>query len=136
MVVLGKVKVQSNWSLKETEKLIRTFSMFYVNALFKSYRNLKYKQELQRLQNLQNYIIRNYNIKQDIKHIILNILCNIKLNNKGLLYIKKEQINTIKINEIYKLICFGNIEVRKSAIFNDAIKFGIIQTRMIKKYGY
>ncbi len=135
MLVLGKVKVDQNWSLKETEKLIKTFSMFYVNALFNSYRNLKYKQEIDRLQILQNYIIRNYNIKQDIKHIILNILCNIKINNKGLLYIKKEQINTIKVEKIYKLICFGNIEVRKSAIFNEAINFGIRQTRMIKKYG-
>lgn len=135
MIVLGEIKLNKNWNLKETEKLIKTFSMFYVNALFKNYRNLKYKDEIRRLQILQNYIIRNYNTKQDIKHIILNILCNIKINNKGLLYIKKEQINTIKIDKIYKLICFGNIEVRKSAIFNEAIKFGIKQTKRIKSYG-
>lgn len=135
MLILGKVKVSKNWSLKETENLIRTFSMFYVKAFFNNSRSLKYKQDYQRLMLTQTYIQNYYNTKQDIKHIILYILRNIKLNNKGLLYIKKEQINTIKVNEIYKLICFGNIQLQKNAIFNEAIKFGVSRARMMKYYG-
>ena len=109
--------------------------MFYVKAFFNNSRSLKYKQDYQRLMLTQTYIQNYYNTKQDIKHIILYILRNIKLNNKGLLYIKKEQINTIKVNEIYKLICFGNIQLQKNAIFNEAIKFGVSRARMMKYYG-
>ncbi len=110
--------------------------MFYVKAFFANSRSIKYKSDYQRLMKLQPYIQYTYNTKQDIKHIILYILRNIKINNKGLLYIKKEQIYTIKIQEIYKLICFGNIQFRKSAIFNESINFGVRNMRMLKMYGY
>lgn len=135
MLILGKVKLSKNWNRKEVQKLTRTFSMFYVRSLFKNSRNIKYKQEVNRLLQTQNYIKQYYNTKTSILQIILNILHNIQIDNNGLLYINKEQINTIKVNEIYKLICFGNLQVQKSAIFYDAINFGIKQMRMIKNYG-
>lgn len=136
MLILGHISVNKNWKVKEIETLIRTFSMLYVKRLFKNSKTLKNKTQLKHLLKIQNYIKQNYNITIPLYNIILNILCNIKLNNKGLLYIKKEQINTIKISEIYRLVTFGNLSIQKNAIFNEAINFGIYQMRMMKRYGY
>lgn len=136
MLILGHISVNKNWKVKEIENLIRTFSMLYVKRLFKNSKTLKNKTQLKHLLKIQNYIKQNYNITIPLYNIILNILYNIKLNNKGLLYIKKEQINTIKISEIYRLVTFGNLNIQKNAIFNEAINFGIYQMRMMKRYGY
>ena len=135
MLVLGKLPIKENTDIKDLTQNLKTFSTIYIRNIFKNPRKLKNRPKLERLKKLETYIQTTYNIKQDILHIILYIIHSLKIDNKGLLYIKKEQINTIKIDKIYKLICFGNIEVRKSAIFNEAIKFGIKQTKRIKSYG-
>ena len=136
MLILGKIPVNEKTNIKELAQQIRAFSSIYVRSIFKNPRKLKNKSKVAHLLKLQTYIQKTYNTKQDILHIILYILHSLTIDNKGLLYIKKEQINTIKISEIYKLICFGNLEVQKSAIFYEAVNFSMKQIRMMNKYGH
>lgn len=115
--------------------LLRCFSRIYVKSIFKNPNKLENKPEIKRLKNLQTYIQNTYNIKQDILHVILYILNNISINNNGIIYICKEQVYTIKIEKIFKLITFGNLSVEKSAIFYDAIAYAFKQVRMFNYYG-
>lgn len=135
MLILGKIKVNNKWKIREIESLIKTFSMFYVKDIFNKSKYTFYRSKVENLLKIQNYIKQYYNINIPIYKLILNILHNIKINNTGLLYIKKEQINTIKISEIYRLVTFGNLQVQKNAIFKDAINFGIKYMRIMKQHG-
>lgn len=135
MLVLKTITLKNPKEKNKIMRLIRSFSRIYVKSLFKNSRSIKNKEQIKRLLLLQDYIQNTYNIKQDILHIILNILNNIKIDNYGLLYINKEQVYTIKISKIYNLICFGNLEVQKSAIFYDAINYAMLQIRKMKYYG-
>ena len=132
MLVLGKLPIKENTDVKDLTQNLKTFSTIYIRNIFKNPRKLKNRPKLERLKKLETYIQTTYNIKQDILHIILYIIHSLKIDNKGLLYIKKEQINTIKISEIYKLICFGNLQVQKSAIFYEALNFSFKQIRKIR----
>ena len=132
MLVLGKLPIKENTDIKDLTQNLKTFSTIYIRNIFKNPRKLKNRPKLERLKKLETYIQTTYNIKQDILHIILYIIHSLKIDNKGLLYIKKEQINTIKISEIYKLICFGNLQVQKSAIFYEALNFSFKQIRKIR----
>lgn len=132
MLVLGKLSIKENTDVKDLTQNLKTFSTIYIRNIFKNPRKLKNRPKLERLKKLETYIQTTYNIKQDILHIILYIIHSLKIDNKGLLYIKKEQINTIKISEIYKLICFGNLQVQKSAIFYEALNFSFKQIRKIR----
>ena len=132
MLVLGKLPIKENTDIKDLTQNLKTFSTIYIRNIFKNPRKLKNRPKLERLKKLETYIQTTYNIKQDILHIILYIIHSLKIDNKGLLYIQKEQINTIKISEIYKLICFGNLQVQKSAIFYEALNFSFKQIRKIR----
>lgn len=135
MLVLKQITLKNPKEKTKIIKLLRSFSRIYVKSLFRNFRDIKNKEQIKRLLILQDYIQNTYNIKQDILHIILNILNNIKIDNYGLLYINKEQVYTIKISKIYNLICFGNLEVQKSAIFYDAINYAMLQIRKMRYYG-
>ena len=67
--------------------------------------------------------------------MIQNILYAINITSNGIIYTSKEQINTIKVDQIFKLVTFGNLNLQKSAIFNDALNFGIRQMKVMLHYG-
>ena len=133
MLVLGKVNISNKKDLNKLKHYLRTFSMFYVKAVFKT-NHLKHRDIVRRLLKTQTYLQNTYNTKQDIYHVILSILKHINITSNGIIY-TKEQINTIKVDKIFKLITFGNLEVPKNAIFNEALRYGMKQARMLITYG-
>lgn len=135
MLILGHIDISDIQDLKKATKLLRTFSMFYVKAVYKS-KSLANKTAVRRLTQTQTYLNNTYNTKQDIYKLIISILKHINITSNGIIYTNKEQINTIKVDKIFKLITFGNLTVPKNAIFNEALNFGIRQMKVMNWYGY
>ena len=135
MLILGHIDISDIQDLKKATKLLRTFSMFYVKAVYKS-KSLANRTAVRRLTQTQTYLNNTYNTKQDIYKLIISILKHINITSNGIIYTSKEQINTIKVDKIFKLITFGNLTVPKNAIFNEALNFGIRQMKVMNWYGY
>lgn len=134
MLILGNINTSEIKDLKKATKMLRTFSMFYVRAVYKS-KSLIHKNAVKRLTQTQTYLNNTYNTKQDIYKLIINILKHINITSNGIIYTSKEQINTIKVDKIFKLVTFGNLTVPKNAIFNEALNFGIKQMKVMNWYG-
>lgn len=130
MLVLGKIDVSKYKDLKRAKKLLKTFSMFYVRALFKSKSNVN-KLKIARLMKTQTYLQNTYKTNKSLYDMIQYILYAINITNNGIIYTNKEQINTIKVDQIFKLVTFGNLNLQKNAIFNEALNFGLKQMRMM-----
>lgn len=130
MLILGQINISNYPDTKKVKKLLRTFSMFYVRAIFKS-KHYDNQIKVKRLMNTQTYLQNTYNTKQDIYKLIISILKHINITNNGIIYTNKEHINTIKVDEIYKLVTFGNLKLQKNAIFNEAINFAGKQMKVM-----
>lgn len=134
MLILGKIQnVPNKRALSKIKHYLRTFSMFYVKAVFKT-NKLEHRDKVKRLLQTQTYLQNTYKTNINIYKTILSILKHINITSNGIIY-TKEQINTIKVDKIFKLITFGNLELQKNAIFNEALIFGMKQARMLVKYG-
>lgn len=134
MLVLGKINIPEKTDLKLMRKYLKTFSMHYVKAVYKS-RDLDSQIKVKRLNLIQNYIQNTYKTNKTLYNMILNILHAVNITNNGIIYTNKEHINTIKVDQIFKLVTFGNLNLQKSAIFNEALRYGIKATKVMMGYG-
>ena len=130
MLILGHINIANYKDLKKVKKLLRTFSMFYVRAVFKS-KHYDNQVKVKRLMQTQNYLQNTYKTNKNIYEMIQYILHAINITNNGIIYTNKEQINTIKVDQIFKLITFGNLNLQKNAIFNEAIDFAKKQMKVM-----
>ena len=130
MLVLGQINISNYKDTKKVKKILRTFSMFYVRAVFKS-KHYANKLKVERLMKTQTYLQNTYKTNKSLYDMIQSILHAINITNKGIIYTNKEQINTIKVDQIFKLITFGNLNLQKNAIFNEAVDFAKRQMKVM-----
>ncbi len=134
MLVLGKINIPEKIDLKLMRKYLKTFSMYYIKTVYKS-RDLTNQTKVKRLNLIQNYIQNTYKTNKTLYDMIQNILYAINITKEGIIYTSKEHINTIKVDQIFKLVTFGNLNLQKSAIFNEALRYGIKATKVMMSYG-
>ena len=104
----------------------KKLAISYINYTLNS-KSLKVKPTAQRLNLLYTYIISKYNINKNInniKYIIIYIIKYLNINNKGLIYINNNKnIGEATCDTLYRLIEFGNLELKGCAIFNEAFNY-------------
>jgi len=134
MLVLGQINISKKDDKKKIKRYLTTFSMFYIRQVFKS-RHYDEQIKVKRLMNTQTYLQNTYKTNKSIYNLILDILKHINITSNGIIYTSKEQINTIKVDQIFNLVTFGNLNLQRNAIFYEALRYAINATRMMLKYG-
>lgn len=117
---LSKFKIKNNDTFLN---MLKKQSIFYIKRLYKT--RFIYKDRLNILNQIQDYINKEYNITCNIKNLIINILLhlNIDINNK--LYIQSFFSENIPSEKLFNTITYGALNCPRSTVINNAIIFAL-----------
>lgn len=108
--------------------------MKYLDVTLNS-RSLKTSFTKERLKYIYKYIINKYNINNNIyniKYIIIYIIKYLNINNKGFIYINNiNKIGVITSDVIYRIIEYGNLEVKGCNIFKQMFDYANKMLKLI-----
>lgn len=141
-MVLCVLKIPSKLEIdtKTWESSVKTYAKNYIKSYFRSFK--RHSPEILRIKKLEDYLksyikINNKNNNIDIYKIILYIINNIYINN-NILYLKENLIYNKKLQNIYRLLTYGNLDVPGDKIINKALNWALNHTarKKIRRYGY
>lgn len=137
-------KINKNYSLNKFLTDIKAYSLHYLDLYFKSNR-LDYRDMLKRLIPIQRVIREDLHINKYIYDILKEVIysMNISLDGTKLYIPVNSAYSGVKIEVLYKLICYGNLSTNGIKNNNNVLTKSIenacnhfIYTGYITKWGW